>query len=207
MQRTKTSIVVAIAAAAIIIAGVSARQALATPAARCLGDLSLTHAPLVLGVKFGCKLVKSKLVCGEDINDDHGDGGKKHKKKDEGTQGERSCPPGYVVLDKPNQYGAFCEPKEGLPKPAPAEAEKCKFGMVGTPPNCSCPFGSQFSGSRGCLKTCCGTPNPQGGSQYVQCNADASKARSKAIALANSNSDPGTNVTCELTDGFPPEPD
>jgi hypothetical protein len=46
--------------------------------------------------------------------------------------GERSCPAGYVVLDKPNQYGAFCEPKEGLPKTTP---EACKFGMFGTPPN------------------------------------------------------------------------
>jgi hypothetical protein len=48
---------------------------------------------------------------------------KKKKKHDEGnntTQGERSCPPGYVVLDKPNKYGAYCElaPKE---PPAPKE--------------------------------------------------------------------------------------
>jgi hypothetical protein len=42
--------------------------------------------------------------------------------------GERSCPAGYVVLDKPNQYGAFCEPKEGLPKTTP---EAGKFGMFG----------------------------------------------------------------------------
>jgi hypothetical protein len=70
-----------------------------------------------------------------------------------GQQGERSCPPGYVVLDKPNKYGAFCEPKEGLPAPAPAEAEKCKFpGQVGTPPNCSCPDGTEFLGFKGCVK-------------------------------------------------------
>jgi hypothetical protein len=44
---------------------------------------------------------------------------KKKKKHDDGgtTQpGERSCPVGYVVLEKPNKYGSFCEPKEGLPK-------------------------------------------------------------------------------------------
>jgi len=65
------------------------------------------------------------------------------------TPGERSCPPGYVVLEKPNKYGAFCEPKEGLPTP---EAENCKFGMIGTPPNCNCPSGTEFLGFRGCVK-------------------------------------------------------
>jgi hypothetical protein len=70
-----------------------------------------------------------------------------------GQQGERSCPVGYVVLDKPNKYGAYCEPKEGLPAPAPAEAEKCKFpGQVGTPPNCNCPEGTEFLGYKGCVK-------------------------------------------------------
>src|SRR4051794_3968449 len=53
---------------------------------------------------FGCTLSHGKLVCG-DLK------GNKHK----GSQGERSCPPGYVVLDKPNKYGAFCEPKGGFP--------------------------------------------------------------------------------------------
>ncbi len=71
----------------------------------------------------------------------------------QGTQGERSCPPGYVVLDKPNKYGAFCEPKEGSPAPAPAEGEKCKFpGQVGTPPNCKCAVGTEFLGYKGCVK-------------------------------------------------------
>jgi hypothetical protein len=54
--------------------------------------------------------------------------------------------------DKPNEYGAFCEQKEGLPKSAPAEAEKCKFpGEVGTPPDCHCPAGTQFQGFKGCI--------------------------------------------------------
>jgi hypothetical protein len=30
--------------------------------------------------------------------------------------GEHACPAGYVVLDKPNKYGSFCEPKEGFPE-------------------------------------------------------------------------------------------
>jgi hypothetical protein len=78
---------------------------------------------------------------------------KKHHDDDKGngtkTPGERSCPPGYVVLDKPNKYGAFCEPKEGLPPPS---TEKCKLGMVGTPPNCACPDRAKFFGYKGCLQ-------------------------------------------------------
>jgi hypothetical protein len=78
------------------------------------------------------------------------------KKKNKGNKcaHKHSCPAGYVVLDKPNQYGACCELKEGLPKPAPAEPEKCKFGMIGTPPNdCHCPFGTEFAGYKGCIKS------------------------------------------------------
>jgi hypothetical protein len=68
----------------------------------------------------------------------------KQKHKDE----EHSCPAGYVVLDKPNKYGSFCELKE-TPQPT---AEKCKFGMIGTPPNdCHCPQGTEFSGYKGCV--------------------------------------------------------
>jgi hypothetical protein len=77
----------------------------------------------------------------------------KKKKHNEGNQGERSCPAGYVVLEKPNKYGSFCEPKDGLPAPAPAEAEKCKFGMIGTPPNdCRCPEHTEFEGYKGCVR-------------------------------------------------------
>jgi hypothetical protein len=77
---------------------------------------------------------------------------KKKHHGDENQNGERSCPPGYVVLDKPNKYGAYCEPKEGFPAKPPAEAEKCKFpGQVGTPPNCSCPDGTEFLGYKGCV--------------------------------------------------------
>ena len=90
----------------------------ADPARTSFLNPAITHSAPLLDAEFGCKVVKDKLVCGKDVND--GDGSKKHKKKDEGTQGEkgdgtqgeRSCPPGYVVLDKPNKYGAFCEPKE-----------------------------------------------------------------------------------------------
>jgi hypothetical protein len=48
------------------------------------------------------------------------------------TEASHDCPVGYVVLDKPNQYGSFCEQKEGV----------CKNGLIGTPPNCTCPEGT-----------------------------------------------------------------
>jgi hypothetical protein len=91
------------------------------------------------------------LVCGDT---------KKNKKKIENEpengasgDGERACPPGYVVLKEKNKYGAFCEPKEGFPEQAPAQAEKCQFpGEVGTPPNCTCPEGTDFQGYKGCVK-------------------------------------------------------
>jgi hypothetical protein len=51
-------------------------------------------------------------------------------------EGEHSCPDGMVVLDKPNKYGACCEAKEGL----------CPKGLLGTPPDCTCPEGTIPSG-------------------------------------------------------------
>lgn len=77
------------------------------------------------------------------------DGSAETKKTGNICQGEIACPPGYVVLDKPNKYGACCEPKEGFPAPA---TEKCKFpGEVGTPPNCHCPENTEFVGYKGCV--------------------------------------------------------
>jgi hypothetical protein len=106
--------------------------------------------------KKKCVTIGEKRVCFEDDaknrNDDDDDDDKPKKKKTGNKcQGEISCPAGYVVLDKPNKYGACCEPKEGLP--APASTEKCKFpGEVGTPPNCHCPGGTEFVGYKGCVK-------------------------------------------------------
>jgi hypothetical protein len=93
--------------------------------------------------KKKCITIGDKRICLEDFgnkkNDDDDDADDKPKKTGNICEGEVACPPGYVVLDKPNKYGACCEPKEGLPAPKPTEAEKCKFGMVGTPPNCEMP--------------------------------------------------------------------
>ncbi|MDX8509773.1 hypothetical protein [Mesorhizobium captivum] len=65
---------------------------------------------------------------------------KKKKDVDVGSEGECSCPPGYVVLKEKNKYGAFCEPKEGFPEqadqggagPTPAAVQKvCCNGHAG----------------------------------------------------------------------------
>lgn len=76
------------------------------------------------------------------------------------------CPKGYTRLDKPNKYGALCEPpapKQKCPNSAPegtwpnchcpagtvsdgqfCRVEKCSPGMSGKPPNCHriCPNGT-----------------------------------------------------------------
>ncbi len=101
------------------------------------------YAPIVKAATFGCTLSHGQLVCGvvngdKNTNEQDGQlqgqspcppsgatGLVKHKTacqqggspiNNAGSQDEHSCPPGYVVLDKPNKYGAFCEPKEGFPE-------------------------------------------------------------------------------------------
>jgi len=69
-----------------------------------------------------------------DGNGDAGGGGNKLQPTSNKCQGEITCPPGYVVLDRPNKYGACCEPREGFCPPD---------RPVGTPPNC-CAEGTTF---------------------------------------------------------------
>jgi hypothetical protein len=170
-----------------------------------------------------CIVIGGTRVCledargGRDDDDDDDRPPKKKKKGDQATPGERSCPPGYVVLDKANRYGNFCEPREGFPtKTDQAKTDgtqgsqkwtKCENGTVGTPPNCTCPFGSEFFGAKGCMKVCCGTPStdPKYSKVYVQCHRDQAQALSRAVTLAKVNGDPGNKVTCEYTKNFPPE--
>ena len=115
---------------------------------------------IVVQADFKCRKVDGKLVCGSTKgnrqNDDDDDADKPKKTKDKvipKTCGKKvNCEAGFVKLEKPNKYGACCEAREGLPAPKQQEAEKCKFpGEVGTPPNCSCPAGTEFMGYRGCL--------------------------------------------------------
>ncbi len=119
-------------------------------------------ASLLVRAASKCIGIGQKRICldDEDPANNAGDGDdddeKPKKKKNKGKKTgnicagkDVSCPAGYVVLDKPNKYGACCEPKEGLPK---SEAEKCKFpGEVGTPPNCHCPENTEFVGYKGCV--------------------------------------------------------
>ena len=86
---------------------------------------------------------------------------------DSNSSDETSCPAGYVVLDKPNKYGALCEPKEGLPE-TPKEKVACQFpGQVGD--DCHCPPGTEFGGFKGCIPkafaTYCGVEFPGPGGQ------------------------------------------
>lgn len=133
---------------------------------------------------FGCKKIEGRLVCGKLGGSDDDDerpqkktDTKKKKKgqKPDGSEGERACPPGYIVLQKANKYGAFCEPREGLPPPKQAEPTKCKFpGEVGTPPNCACPPDTEFMGYKGCVKLnswSCHSDTNSGGDVYMNLSA------------------------------------
>ena len=115
---------------------------------------------IVVQTDFKCRKVDGKLVCGStkgnQQNGDDDDDERPKKSKDKvipKTCGKKvNCEAGFVKLQKPNKYGACCEAREGLPPPKSAEPAKCKFpGEVGTPPNCSCPPGTEFMGYRGCL--------------------------------------------------------
>lgn len=122
------------------------------PLAIQLASLLIAAAIFVLGSSFNasagkkCITIGEKSICFDDgkskkSNDDddlrkNDDGGKQDEQNKDAAEkpGERACPPGYVVLDRPNQYGAFCEPKEGFcPPDRPS----------GTPPNC-CAEGTTF---------------------------------------------------------------
>jgi hypothetical protein len=124
-----------------------------------LALLLIAAAILVLGSSFKaeagkkCISIGEKRICFEDgknkksKDDDGDDGGGNEEPQKTGNkcQGEIACPPGYVVLDKPNEYGACCEPKEGFcPPDRPS----------GTPPNC-CPEGTTFREGH-CYPTNCG---------------------------------------------------
>ncbi|AZO28545.1 MULTISPECIES: hypothetical protein [unclassified Mesorhizobium] len=115
-------------------------------------------------------------------------GGHKNKKKkkdvDVESQGERSCPPGYVVLKEKNKYGAFCEPKEGFP----AQADQDGAGPV--------PAASR--------NVCC---KPGEGGPYV-CSSDSTPPEAEAsIRSSLQKLFPEGHVTCapeRAQGGIPP---
>jgi hypothetical protein len=72
--------------------------------------------------KKKCITIGDKRICLEDFGGKKDDDEDEPKKTGNICEGEIACPPGYVVLDKPNKYGACCEPKEGFPDTTPAPA-------------------------------------------------------------------------------------
>jgi len=169
-------------------------------------------------VGFKCGLVNGKLVCGDKQSGGNKQGGSKKqsngdekpkKAKDKAipkTCGKKvNCEPGFVRLEKPNKYGACCEAREGLPPTKAAEPQKCKFpGEVGTPPNCSCPTGTEFLGYKGCVKTNswgCMAKVASGGDVTMFLTAP-SEAGAKQVYVsrlkAENKTTPSGPITCRL---------
>lgn len=69
------------------------------------------------------------------------------QKKQQEKPKPRDCGPGYRALEKPNKYGAYCEPIDQGPPKCPADRPN------GTPPNC-CPPGTRFTEGN-CYPTQC----------------------------------------------------
>jgi hypothetical protein len=140
---------------------------------------------------------------------------------DVGSQGARSCPPGYVVLDKPNKYGAFCEPKEGLPTKVD-EASCAQKGLTyiagGDNNACYCPEGYVNKGTgllaatsrsrcvtvesynnlqgvhSGPLRTCCDFR--VNGQTYAKCEVDPAQALAEAKAFRDNSGYMELPLTC-----------
>jgi hypothetical protein len=95
-------------------------------------------------------------------NNDGGNGATQQVASDAADGGDHVCPSGYVVLDKPNKYGNYCEPREGV----------CAKGMIGTPPNCACPEGTLPLGpvDQPCVaKVACPFPGQVGNAPNCEC--------------------------------------
>ena len=188
-------------------------------------------SPLPLQAGFKCGLVNGQLVCGDkkkssskhnddddqgNNNDDDDDNQKPQAKKAKDCKKAR-CEPGMFVLEKPNIYGACCqagaEPLKHNTKPD--EPKTCQFpGEVGTPPNCTCPDGTEFMGYRGCLpkkadpvgpspkkveqKVCCKGKFPNGDFAGGACGAPEAAVR-EIVGSARKLNDPTTapsSITC-----------
>jgi hypothetical protein len=98
----------------------------------------------VVKAKFECRLINNKLVCGDSSTFDKPDTNGDKDNNGNGTNtdtsnaetagpGEHCCPIGYVVLEKPNKFGAICEPKEGLPGAQPSTARFACGASVSKP--------------------------------------------------------------------------
>ena len=178
----------------VLVSGLAVLGYISTAAASPLATAAqVSPRDFAVQVDFKCRKVDGKLVCGStkgnknrDDDDDDNEGDDEPKKsKDKAipkTCGKKvNCEPGFVRLEKPNKYGACCEAREGLPPPTQQEAEKCKFpGEVGTPPNCSCPNGTEFLGYKGCVaytyqEAYCINPSTPGGGFNTKASEDLAK--------------------------------
>jgi hypothetical protein len=104
--------------------------------------------------------IKPRLLIEVKKKKQQGDNGASEEAGSQG--GDHACPPGYVVLDKPNKFGAFCEPKEGV----------CEKGLIGTPPDCKCPDGTLplGTGDNPCVaKQNCQFPGQEGNPPNCYC--------------------------------------
>lgn len=145
-----------------------------------------------------CKFKNGELACPsnkhKDDEDDADNDDKSKKKKKTGNicEGDNHCGAGFTDLETANKYGACCEPAKGF-QTAPKEAEKCKFpGEVGTPPNCTCPPGTEFYGYKGCVEPYCCT-------SY----GDASDGGG-SIKACGEHAEAQEKVTSHLFNGHPP---
>ena len=124
----------------------------------------------------------------------------KDKKTKDFSCNKAKCDPGEVKLDKPNIYGACCQIGTAplTPKTKPAEPEKCKFpGEVGTPPNCSCPPGTEFYGYKGCVEPYCCTSygdSSDGGGSIKACGEHADVQEKVSSHLFNGH--PPARLEC-----------
>jgi hypothetical protein len=75
---------------------------------------------------------------------------KKHKNKPLNCK-KAKCGPGEIKLSTPSVYGACCQAAgTEVPQAKPA-GQACKFGQIGTYPDCECPKGTEFAGYKGCV--------------------------------------------------------
>jgi hypothetical protein len=120
---------------------------------------------------------------------------------------EHSCPPGTVVLEKPNASGSYCElpsavpakapqPVTTAPQPAvsgsveiPADIRAATCGPGAAPGACNCPNGSEYTSAacKAAIPYCCaGQVTAEGKPQPVisACGADQGSAMNSVVSAA-----------------------
>lgn len=108
------------------------------------------QAPAPAGTAFECRFSHGKLVCGKTTGTRKTGGGdqvgNENSQGEGNASGERSCPPGYVVLAEKNKYGAFCEPRQGFP----TEDKKGQPDNAGKAADACIQAGLKYAGAGSC---------------------------------------------------------